>query len=201
MTAVDVVTGEIVGDLTADEARQIVARVRAGVDTVRVDITRLHQGKAHVALGYASWDSMCDGELGIRLALPRDDRVALVTDLRDQGMSTRAIGSALGIDHTTVMDDARRGGNPPPAEITGTDGKTYIPPVRPAIPPRKPRTLVTEVMHRVVTRAADAAADANQILPSHLAGKPEEAAAWSRSLSESMQSLQRLLDALMEASA
>lgn len=85
----------------------------------------------------------------------------------------------------------------PPRPITGTDGKTYT---QPAVrPQQKPRTDVVTTVNRALQRAQEAARAADEITRQHLAGRHEEAATWGRSLSTSMQSLQRLVDQLTEA--
>jgi len=44
-------------------------------------------------------------EFGTLVRLPRDEREIVVSALRDDGMSLRAIGSALGVDDKTVRND------------------------------------------------------------------------------------------------
>lgn len=83
---------------------------------------------------------------------------------------------------------------PAPRVITGTDGKRYTPP--PAKPPQKPRTDVVATVNRALLRAQEAARAADDITRQHLAGRTEEAAVWARSLSASLDSLQRLQDLL-----
>lgn len=109
---------------TADEARELTDRIRHHFETVAPLIAEAYQGRIWLALGYATWSEYVVGEFGV-LRLGRTERVEAVRDLREAGMSTRAIGAALGVDHTTVMDDMAGGGNPPPAPVTGLDGKTY----------------------------------------------------------------------------
>lgn len=131
MTVVDTATGEIVSDLTVDEARTILGRIDARVEQTRedihADVVTLWNGRAWLALGFESWHAMCDAKPILHLALPKPERVALVTDLREQGMSTRAIGSALGISQATAARAARES-NDSPAPVVGLDGKTYTQP-------------------------------------------------------------------------
>lgn len=62
--------------------------------------------RAWSVLGYGSWDEYCTREFGTaRLQLPREDRREVVASLRDSGLSTRAIASAVGIDQKTVRND------------------------------------------------------------------------------------------------
>jgi len=96
-------------------------------------------GRVWLPLGYESWDSYVKGEFEYApLHLPRDERRAVVALLRGQGMSTRAIGSATGSDHATVVRDLAAGANAPPddpAPVTGLDGKTYRNPEPKELPP------------------------------------------------------------------
>lgn len=136
--AVDTTTGEIVDHpMSAVEARNRIARVRAGVETIREDVLALWSGRAWVALGIESWDALCDTEFGVRLALPRPERIALVTDLRGQGMSTRAIGGALGVSGETVRRDlSSTDTNVAVETVTSLDGRQRpVTQPRPAQPP------------------------------------------------------------------
>lgn len=127
--------------MDADEAREILARVKAAVVDTLDDLTRLWRQRAWLALGYASWDALCDAEFGVRMALPRDERREAVAELRAEGMSTRAIGSALGVADQTVRADLGRvrevtQSDPSPDRVTSLDGRerpatrpTPLPPI------------------------------------------------------------------------
>lgn len=132
------------------DARTLVDQLRESVDDLRDALVRLWAGRAWLALGYETWDALCDAEFAVRIALPREQRAELVGDLRKQGMSTRAIGSALGVSQRTAADDAREQNCSPVGQrearaaflaheqthtITGLDGKRYSPPApRPMLP-------------------------------------------------------------------
>lgn len=61
-----------------------------------------------------------------RRQLDAEQRRQVVSDLRTDGHSTRAIAGALGVDQSTVVRDLARGDAPAsPAAIHGRDGKTY----------------------------------------------------------------------------
>ena len=49
----------------------------------------------------------------------------VVGELRAAGMSTRAIGDAVGVDPQTVLNDLGRVENSTPVAVVGLDGKTY----------------------------------------------------------------------------
>lgn len=148
MTLVNAETGEIVADISADEAREITDRIKVGVEAVWHLIVEAYNRGAHRALGYSSWDDYCTREFGTaRLKLPREERQEVVASLRDSGLSIRAITAATGISRRTVQGDLKQvaQSSPPasdtqeaydrmrealvakskPAEVTGTDGKTY----------------------------------------------------------------------------
>lgn len=212
-------TAEVVAvqDLSAAEARELTDKIRTTLQFGHKLISEAFMGRAWVALGYESWDSYCAGEFteARMIRLDREQRREIVADLRVQGMSTRAIGTALGVHHDTVAEDVRAVagvGNPTP-RITGSDGKSYAPTqpstdyvdritgeVQPIARERAyaPRTDVVRVMNAALGRAQDAAEQADQIKREHLVNRNDEAAVWSRDLAKSMQSIQRLLDLLTE---
>lgn len=113
--------------MDADRARTLISQLRTAVDDVRAAIVELYQGRAWLPLGYPDWDAMCDAEIGVRLHLPIQARRALVTDLSANGLSSRAIGSALGMDQRTTRRD-RGAANAAPATVVGLDGKRYTSP-------------------------------------------------------------------------
>lgn len=133
--------------LSRSEAQSLTSEIQRGMRGLQELIIKAYDGQAWTALGYASWDAYCDGELsGARPAIPRDERRELVSDLRGAGMTNRAIGSALGVTHPTVSADLKFSGkNLPvnlsevsdsvvdeapvpsrdPFAVTGTNGKKY----------------------------------------------------------------------------
>lgn len=101
-------------------------------------IAEAYERRDWVALGHASWDVYCEKEFGEqRLKLTRDQREQAVLAFRGAGMSTRAIGAALGVDNKTVRNDLAGAEYSAPAEVRGSDGKTYAP-TKDAGPPRGP---------------------------------------------------------------
>lgn len=122
-------------DLTRDEAEAFVRHVRASVEEIGAWIVRAVTGRAWVALGYASWDAMCEAEFdGAVIRLPREDRREAVASLREAGLSTRAIAGALDVSPQTVSNDLARlstSGQSTPDRVTSLDGRS-----RPATHPR-----------------------------------------------------------------
>lgn len=85
-------------DLSADDARELTDRIKAGVEVVWHLIVEAYNRGAHRALGYSSWDDYCTREFGTsRIRLPKEDRQEVVASLRDSGLSIRAIAAATGI--------------------------------------------------------------------------------------------------------
>jgi hypothetical protein len=119
-----------VEEMTAEEARSLTEKIRRVMTDFVPLITRAYRGRAWTALGYESWDAYCDGELhGMRPALPRAERREQVAELRGAGMSTRAIGAAIGASQSTVQSDldSTERKNSVGEPITGVNGKTYAP--------------------------------------------------------------------------
>lgn len=112
-------------EMDAEEARERVDRVKAAVTQAREDLVSLWRERAWLSLGYASWDELCDAEFGVRMALPREERREVVAELRAEGMSTRAIGSALGVSDTTVVRDLSTASCEAvePERVTSLDGR------------------------------------------------------------------------------
>lgn len=98
------------------------ATARALTDQLRQSLTvawdllvEAYQRRAWAALGYQSWDAYTDAELGeTRLRLPREQRREVVASMTEAGMSTRAIGSALGVSREQVRRDRTRDTNVAP---------------------------------------------------------------------------------------
>jgi len=134
-----------VADLTVDEARALVGRIRQTGALLWQQLVKAYRGRAWIALGYSSWDELCDTEFrDFQLRLPREERRDVVASLRESGMSTRAIASATGASRTTIKDDLRQvdQSDPPDgddevvvdaevlddtplAPVIGLDGKRY----------------------------------------------------------------------------
>ena len=113
-------------DIGFDEACERLDRVRSHVLAAGADLVALYRGRAWLAFGLASWEALCDRDLGgVRIALPRDERREAIAELREAGLSTRAIGAALGVSKDTVHRDLAGVSNETPAPVTGADGKTY----------------------------------------------------------------------------
>ena len=76
-----------------------------------------------------------------RRHLPHEQRREIVTALREEGHSFRAIGGALGISQTQAKKDADSGVNGfTPERVEGQDGKSYPATKKPAAKPQTRRT-------------------------------------------------------------
>ena len=133
MTLVDTETGEIVGTtFSKSYAEAWVAKVNQTLDDLADLITDGFAGRVWIPLGYESWAELCESDLIAVPRLPLDRRRDLVGALRAEGLSTRAIGAAIGVSRNTVKKDISQVGQiDPPDAVTGTDGKTYKPKPKP----------------------------------------------------------------------
>lgn len=123
-------------------------RIRAGADQAKAWIEDVMQAAVEGdwrILGYGSWQDYCDDVIGERVQYPRGERQEIVGRMREAGMSTRAIGAALGVDDKTVRNDQSQyapaensAPDSDPQPVTGIDGKTYTQPPRSAPPPVSP---------------------------------------------------------------
>lgn len=139
----DILDADIVTDLTETEARQLTDRIRVGWESIAPLVAEAFHRRAWAALGYQSWDGYCDGEIsGFRPALPVTTRRETVAKLSDSGMSQRAIGTALDIDHKTAAADLKvaRGENSPRLTVTDTLGR------------QQPASKPTEALRKFVDR-------------------------------------------------
>ncbi|MEO6082543.1 MAG: helix-turn-helix domain-containing protein [Umezawaea sp.] len=155
-----------------DEAVARAERIRTGIESLAAlqeDIAAAFHRRDWTALGYDSWETYLDGEFGERrLKLSREQRRDIVASLRGDGLSTRAIGAALGVDHTTVHRDLSTVANPTVGEVTGLDGRTFPTsapdtapapdePAEPEPPPEQPRRRPLTEDAAEAARALDAA--------------------------------------------
>lgn len=110
MTLVNAETGELLAEMTPDEARQVTDRIRTALGVAWELVADAYQRRAWAAMGYGSWDAYTSAEFGAaRLRLPREERREVVASLRDAGLSIRAIAAATGMDGRTVRRDLTAG--------------------------------------------------------------------------------------------
>lgn len=111
-------------DLTADEAGELVDRIRQLTTVTWSAVVRLYQGRGWLALGYESWDECCDAEFdGARIKLPREDRREVVASMADQGMSNRAIAAAIGVSEPTVRRDQGASNDAPDPKVAAINAE------------------------------------------------------------------------------
>lgn len=107
--------------MTRDEAERLTERIRLTAtsfmetrDKLAALIREAQEGRAHKALGFASWTAyvaaVCSDTPLMRLS--RDERRVIVADLAKQGMSTRAIAPVVGAGIATVHRDRAATGVP-----------------------------------------------------------------------------------------
>ncbi|MCA1570810.1 MAG: hypothetical protein LC798_10935 [Chloroflexi bacterium] len=120
---------EVASRSTPEQARARADRIRGNLTAAYVDVTDAWRHRDDLALGYESWDAYCAGEFteGRMVRLDREQRREIVAAMRSEGLSTRAIGSALGICDATVRRDTPGASPDAPGSVVGLDGKTYAP--------------------------------------------------------------------------
>lgn len=119
-------------DMSPAGAEQVTLQIRSMMERAWEYIAIAYQGRAHIALGYTTWDEYVDDRLSdLRLTVPREQRGAVVQSLSRAQMSLRAIAKVLGVDPATVHR-ALGAGEPAGADdagesapIRGRDGKSY----------------------------------------------------------------------------
>jgi len=119
-------------EMSSAGAEQVTLQIRSMKERAWEYIAIAYQGRAHIALGYETWDEYVDDRLGdLRLTVPREQRGAVVQSLSKAQMSLRAIAKVLGVDPATVHralgagDPAGADDDEGPALIRGRDGKSY----------------------------------------------------------------------------
>lgn len=137
-------------------ARARADRIRDGMEALAPDILAAWNARDWDALGYGSWNEYVVGEFGGQLRLGRAERQGAVRDLREAGMSTRAIGTALGVAPQTVINDSARvqSWTPDAAPVTGLDGKTY-PAREPIQPVQAPRARLAVLVSGAMASMAE----------------------------------------------
>ncbi|MEV6504845.1 hypothetical protein AB0M61_01825 [Streptomyces sp. NPDC051642] len=133
---------DIVQAPNAEEARARADRIRSGMRVLaewQQDVIAAYAARDWDALGYETWDTYIDGEYGEhRVRLPREQRREIVAGMSAAGMSSRAIGSAVGSSHVTVQNDLQATGKNFPVEgertVLSLDGRER-PAARPAPEP------------------------------------------------------------------
>jgi hypothetical protein len=132
-----------IGDpLTRREAENLTEQIRSKMRAMRLSraeavelILQAYSGQAWRALGYQSWDAYTVEEFSdVRLWRGLEDRRQWVDDLTGRGLSSRAIGSALGVDHATVVRDQQllAGADAPANSSGGVGVGAGQPPVAPS---------------------------------------------------------------------
>jgi hypothetical protein len=95
---------EVVEPLAVDAATRLDKRIRLMASTVRENLTKIatlveeaKAGEIHVALGFSSWTAYLADALGSQIELSTESRRSVVELLAGEGMSNRAIATAVGV--------------------------------------------------------------------------------------------------------
>ena len=124
--------------LTIEEVDEKERTIKTALEVAAEEMTALWRGRAWEVKGYDTWQEYLDGS-GLTVAwADASARQQIVLDLREEGMSQRAIADAVGVAQSTVHEDLsatdrnRSVGRVP---VLGLDGKvrTYdVPKPKPA---------------------------------------------------------------------
>jgi hypothetical protein len=145
-------------DVTALTERSTEQAARARAERIRKGLRDYLETVAEFALaferadwqvlGYPTWQDYLDGEYGAdRLRVPEIHRTQAVATLRQVGMSTRAIGSALGISKDTAAREVAAVAaetDDLPATVRSLDGRER-PATRPAPAAQVPAVVVRPI--------------------------------------------------------
>lgn len=105
------------------------AALQADAEELTELIVRAYRGQAWQALGYVSWEDLRAAEFSqARFWESIEARRERVSRFIDAGLSTRAIGSVLGIDQRTVRRDLAGAANAAASERSTREGADYPPP-------------------------------------------------------------------------
>ena len=121
--------------LDTDGAKRITERIRLTLDSTSRNLSRLaelvneaYQRRADLALGYGSWAEYSNAEFGEETRdLAPQFRRQLVGMLSAEGMSTRAIAPAVGVNQSTIARD-RQVMQPASPEPPAPSGSTLATP-------------------------------------------------------------------------
>jgi|GEM_PF-4655956 uncharacterized Zn finger protein (UPF0148 family) len=141
MSLVNAETGELVDIADAEEAREIIAATSGAIAHMNAwtakaieQIVQAWERKVWIAEGLGSWDELVEAKNWHWRPNTQGERSAVAEIFRQKGFSLRAIGTVLASGQQTIARDLAGVPNGTPAEIRGTDGKTYsaTQPERPA---------------------------------------------------------------------
>lgn len=145
-------------DLVVRDARARAGRIRDGIHNYLTTLGEIAKAWAEGdwrTLGYPDWSAYVDGEFGAeRLRLPAEHRRKAIEELRLAGMSTRAIGSAIGVSKDTVareLSSVSSETDELPERVMSLDGRER-PATRPPDP--IPPAIAEQIEQRIAERAA-----------------------------------------------
>ena len=132
MSLVNAETGELVDIADAEEAREIIAATSGAIAHMNAwtakaieQIVQAWERKVWIAEGLGSWDELVEAKNWHWRPNTQGERSAVAEIFRQKGFSLRAIGTVLASGQQTIARDLAGVPNGTPAEIRGTDGKTY----------------------------------------------------------------------------
>lgn len=116
MTLVNAETGEVVAALSPADARALTESIKGSAQRLYQLVLEAHEGQAHKALGYATWELYCRTEFNFERAH--------AYRLIDQGRVIRAIEQAAGVSpYGDISEAAARDIKPHLAEVADSISK------------------------------------------------------------------------------
>jgi hypothetical protein len=109
------------------EVDRLIALVKAWADSYPVEaVIALWEGRAWIAKRHANWQALCEAEFTpFAGQLTVETRLPIIAALRSAGMSTRAIGPAVGLGKSQAAYLTQVPGHRAPDRVIGTDGRSY----------------------------------------------------------------------------
>jgi hypothetical protein len=120
-----------VSDLTVEQARDLTDQLRIDLASSVDLMIKAFDQRIWIPLGYQDWAEYLDGEFGeMRPKYPVDRRQEMVLRMLTRKMSTRVIGSALGVTQMTIVNDKKALADRgliavESGKVKGEDGKEY----------------------------------------------------------------------------
>ncbi|HEY5847268.1 MAG TPA: hypothetical protein VIU11_11430 [Nakamurella sp.] len=100
-------------------AEQVTLQIRSMMERAWEYIAIAYQGRAHIALGYESWDQYVDARLGdLRLTVPREERGAVVQSLNVAGPAAMLVAKLIKLQERLEALRDRRPDRIKPKDVT-----------------------------------------------------------------------------------
>lgn len=122
------ITNEVSQQMSYDQAQNLTRKIHVALEGTHLLIIEAHKGQAHKALNYQSWADYVSQEFGhLGIQIDRSARDETILAMREAGMSTRAIGTSIGMSRQTVQRtiEEHRDEIDPSIIVQATNGGLY----------------------------------------------------------------------------